>query len=130
MNDVLVFDASAILALLYQEPGHEVVSKYLNTHSGLSAVNLAEIIGKTQPTGLAPNQLLSYLQLLGVQIFDLNQDLAIQIGIMRMSAKPYGLSLGDLACMALGKQLACPVITADRAWKETDYGVEIILIRP
>ncbi|MCA0756824.1 type II toxin-antitoxin system VapC family toxin [Paenibacillus sp. N4] len=128
MNDIFVFDASALLALLYKEPGHEMVSTCLGGRSRLSAVNLAEIVGKTQPFGLSADQLLSYLHLLGLQIIDFSQDLAIQVGAMRATSQFSGLSLGDLACLALGKQLECPVITADRAWKHTDFGVEIILI--
>ncbi|CAM3996018.1 PIN domain-containing protein [Paenibacillus alkaliterrae] len=130
MIKTVVLDASALLALLYKEPGHDAVSQHMHNLTVLSAVNLAEVIGKTQHIGLSSDQLMPLLQLLGIQVFDLNASLAVQIGLMRAVAKPFGLSLGDLACLTLGKHLACPVLTADRAWIETDFGVEIILIRP
>ena len=41
-----------------------------------------------------------------------------------------GLSLGDRACLALGRTLARKVLTADRAWKGLAIdGVEVELIR-
>jgi PIN domain nuclease of toxin-antitoxin system len=45
--------------------------------------------------------------------------------------KCYGLSLGDLYCLALGKYLGKPVYTADRVWKDVGekIGVNIVLIR-
>ncbi len=40
-----------------------------------------------------------------------------------------GLSLGDRACLALGRRKALPVPTTDRAWQGLDVGVEIRVIR-
>jgi PIN domain nuclease of toxin-antitoxin system len=57
----------------------------------------------------------------------------ISIEALRFSkvTKPYGLSLGDRYCLALGKLLNVPVYTADRVWKELEsqIGVTIKLIR-
>ncbi len=36
-----------------------------------------------------------------------------------------GLSLGERACLALGR----PLVTADRVWGNLDVGVEVIVIR-
>lgn len=127
-NVAIILDASAVLALLHREPGHQVVTQYL-AHSAISTVNLAEVIGKQQEIGMPSAQLVAHLKLLGVAFIDLDAALAAEIGQMRSSAKRYGLSLGDLACLALGKHRGCPVLTADRLWSQTDYGVEVILIR-
>lgn len=43
--------------------------------------------------------------------------------------KPFGLSLGDRACLALGMKMNLPVLTADRAWAKLDLGVQVNLLR-
>ena len=40
-----------------------------------------------------------------------------------------GLSLGDRACLALGKRLNLPVLTADKVWTSLSLGITINLIR-
>jgi PIN domain nuclease of toxin-antitoxin system len=37
--------------------------------------------------------------------------------------------LGDCCCLALGRRLAVPVPTADRAWSKLDAGVEVLQVR-
>lgn len=43
--------------------------------------------------------------------------------------RPYGLSLGDRACLALAIQRKAAVYTTDAAWKNIDPGIEVNLIR-
>ena len=59
--------------------------------------------------------------------FDIEQ--AEGTGKLISIGKQYGLSLGDRACLSLGRQMQFPVLTADLIWQEADLGVEIILIR-
>lgn len=59
--------------------------------------------------------------------FDASQ--AMIAGHLRALTKPYGLSLGDRACLALGLTYKLPVYTADRIWKELNIDVPIKLIR-
>lgn len=53
MNRV-VLDASALLALLNQEPGAETLTPELPSAAAISAVNLAEVHGKLVAHGLSP----------------------------------------------------------------------------
>lgn len=129
MSSALVLDASAVLAFLRKEPGHEIVSRHLGNGSVLSAVNLAEVAYKLSEIGVHAEQLLTFIHLLGIEICALTTEYAFEIALMKPAAKPLGLSLADLACLALGKKLNLPVLTADRTWMQTDYGVEIVLIR-
>ena len=39
------------------------------------------------------------------------------------------LSLGDRICLALARRLGLAVLTGDRVWAETDYGVDVVLVR-
>lgn len=46
-----------------------------------------------------------------------------------MATKKLGLSLGDRACIALGRQLRRPVLTTDRNWRYLELEIEIRVIR-
>lgn len=52
---MIVLDASAVLALLQDEPGAEVVERVL-PGSVLSTVNLAEVVGKLVDAGVPPSR--------------------------------------------------------------------------
>ena len=43
--------------------------------------------------------------------------------------QPYGLSLGDRACLALAIERKAKVYTADRCWKNLSLGIEVEVIR-
>jgi PIN domain nuclease of toxin-antitoxin system len=43
--------------------------------------------------------------------------------------KPYGLSLGDRACLALAIQRNATVYTTDRDWSKLSIGIKIEVIR-
>ena len=40
-----------------------------------------------------------------------------------------GLSLGDRACLALARERRIPAMTADRAWRRLQLGIEIQTVR-
>jgi ribonuclease VapC len=50
---------------------------------------------------------------------------------MLIHTKPFGLSLGDHACLALAKRENLPALTADHSWLRAAplVGVEVRLIR-
>jgi len=129
MSKQVVLDASAVLSLLYREAGSSLVSEYMQHETAISTVNLAEIISKQQELGVPPKEMISLLQLMGVEIHPFDEKAAIQVGLLRTLTKSFGLSLGDRACIALGQLLNCPIITADRVWTQLNLGMEIILIR-
>lgn len=128
-----VLDASALLAYLYEEPGADAVEEALAFGSGISAVNWAEVLSKAADISIEPEHLALELQHRGIvgntlKIFPLIAEDSLEIARLRPMTKPLGLSLGDRACLALGKRLRVPVMTADRAW-EAVSGIEIKLIR-
>lgn len=45
------------------------------------------------------------------------------------STSPLGLGLGDRACLATGRLLGLPIVTADREWAALEVGVKIRTIR-
>jgi len=128
-----VLDASALLAYLFEEPGAEFVEHAISLGSSISTVNWAEVLSKTADIGVVPEHLASELHQRGIldralRVFPLIEEDSLEIARLRPLTQSLGLSLGDRACLALGKRLGAPVITADRAWKDIPW-VEIKLIR-
>lgn len=127
-----VLDATALLALLHDEPGAEAVAEAVAEalpHSSISTVNLAEVVGKLAESGLPEEVIRAAVAGLGIEVVPFDDDLAYRTGLLRNLTSPYGLSLGDRACLALGLRLGRPVLTADRLWATVKAGVKIRLIR-
>lgn len=124
----IIFDSSAVLALLKQEDGHEVASAYLE-QAIISTVNVSEIISVLVRDGVYSNEVSNYLESTFLHIEDFNLNQAKIAGSLFDKTKKYGLSFGDRACLALAKEKKLPVLTADKVWKKVDVGVDIKLIR-
>ena len=124
-----VLDASAILALLYREPGADAVEEVLDG-AAVSAVNWSEVLQKLAQRGLDPaSATVAALQELGMRIEPFTADDARRAAQLWDAGRETGLSLGDRACLALAHRLSVEAITADRAWKTVDAGVTIRLLR-
>ncbi|MEK6602913.1 MAG: type II toxin-antitoxin system VapC family toxin [Nitrospirota bacterium] len=123
-----VLDATALLALLQEEPGAETVAEAI-PQSSISAINLAEVVGKLVDAGMPEEAVRTALAGLGIEVIPFDEDLAYRTGLLRPLTRPYGLSLGDRACLALGQRLGRPVLTADRVWASLKVGVKVRVIR-
>ncbi len=123
-----VADASAILAMLDRQPGHQRVAAALPA-TVMSTVNLAEIVTSLINKGIPAADARRTTESLEIETVSLDRELALAAGALRQVTRSRGLSLGDRACLALARHLAFPVLTADRTWAELDVGIEIQLIR-
>ena len=123
-----VLDSSAVLAMLWAEPGAGVVNDSAE-NAMISSVNLAEIIAKIHDRGFGEDNANFVLNDLNPEIVPFDRDQAIAAGHLRASTRQKGLSLGDRACLALALQQKATVLTADKAWSELDLGLEIKVIR-
>jgi ribonuclease VapC len=125
-----VLDASALLALLFDEPGGEMVERGL-TASVISAVNLSEVMHKSLERGVGVESLRDDLEALGVDVLAFDGDAAEEAANLRLVTRAAGLSLGDRACLALARQLDLPAVTADRTWEglELPVPVPVVVIR-
>ncbi len=112
-----VLDASAVLALLNREPGHEQVMAVLPM-AAIGTVNLTEVISKLCERGVPSDAALEAVQCLGVEIVVHSLAHAKRAGELRPMTKGFGLSLGDRACLALGRERGAVVMTAERHWDE------------
>jgi ribonuclease VapC len=127
MNDC-VLDASAVLALLNQEPGADLVQEMLS-QAVISTVNLTEVVTRLTAKGMPETEIRDVLSLLGLTSVPFDQESAIQSGLLYTATHASGLSSGDRACLTLARNMNAIAFTADRAWQSLDIGVQVRLIR-
>jgi PIN domain nuclease of toxin-antitoxin system len=121
-------DASALLAALHDEVGSDVVTPVLGD-SVMSSVNWSEFMQKSLAQRVDVAGLRNDLQALGFMIVPFTHDDAEIAAALWPDTRKLGLSLADRACLALGKRLKLPVLTADRVWSKVDIGLPIRVIR-
>lgn len=124
-----VLDASALLALVLQEPGAQKVLAALETGAVMSVVNLAEFIGAAERKMIPAEETLAAVAGLRLEFVDLNLETAVEMGRLEKICKPLGLSLGDRACLATGKLLNAKILTADRVWLKLNPEFKVEAIR-
>ncbi len=125
----IILDASAVLAYLQQEPGHDFVETALLDQAVISAVNLAEVVAKLTDGGMPVSVVEEVLDDLAMIVIPFDVSVAMITGFFIAQTKPYGLSLGDRACLALATFRKSPVLTADRQWLALSLPMDIRLIR-
>jgi ribonuclease VapC len=123
-----VLDASAVLALLNQEPGMDRVEAVL-ADSCLGTVNYCEVLGKLIDAGLPEKEARESVELLNIEVVGFDTDLARLAAALRPTTKKLGLSLGDRSCLALALARRNTAVTAERVWPKLKIGVKIELIR-
>jgi ribonuclease VapC len=125
----VILDASAILALLNNEPGADKLTPELLSNACCSTVNLAEVQTKLVREGGRPDEAwedaLSPIR----EAIPFTEGHAKIAGSLATQTRRLGLSLGDRACLALGVALKAPVYTADKTWRSLKLGVRIHVIR-
>ena len=124
----IVLDASALMAVLREEPGAAAVEAMLD-HAAISAVNLSEVQAKLVERGTAADLAWSSLVELDLDVVPFDAAQARVAGDLRTLTRARGLSLGDRACLALARALGLPAMTADRAWAGLRIGIEIRAVR-
>ena len=125
-----VLDASAVLALLFSEPGADVVRPRMR--GGLiSTVNLAEVLAKLVDKGVPAEDAARAVDMLGMEPVPLSVEQAQLSAALRSATRAAGLSLGDRACLALARERGLPAITAERRWPDVaeKAGVAVEVIR-
>jgi PIN domain nuclease of toxin-antitoxin system len=125
---VIVLDSSALLAMLFFEPGCERVAE-LVPQSCMSTVNLAEVLGRLARDGRALDDVLDQIEQMGIAWIAYDREMAIGTAALLLPTAPWGLSLGDRACLALARLRNLPAVTADRVWANLDLDIAIEVLR-
>ncbi len=130
MSEPVVLDASAILALLLKESGHERVEHILCSGGAVvCSANVGEVVCDLALRGMPEEAIRQVLELLPLSIVPLDEELAVRAGLMGPQARVLGLSFGDRACLALASRLGAPVLTAEGSWLKWQGGPPVICIR-
>ncbi len=127
---MIVFDSSAILAVIFREPGAELAESLMHEDDAVvSSVNQAETLGKLLDHGMTPAQAAKICQSLQLSVIPFTLEQAEIAGSLRPATRPLGLSLGDRCCLALARSLNnATVVTANRPWAQLK-GFSVTLIR-
>lgn len=121
-----VLDSSAILAVIFQEKGAEIVEPILEK-SKICSVNVAEVFTKLAEKGVLTKQTIDDFQQLGLEIIDFDFEQAAKTAELRPLTKHLGLSLGDRSCLALAILHKTTAVTADKDWQKLTFcQVEVI----
>ncbi len=121
-----VIDASALLALLQDEPGAEHVRL---ADAVMSSVNFSEVLHKSLEKGASTQGLHVELAVLGLDVVPFDAQHAESTAQLHASTRHLGLSLADRACLALAMERSGTAVTADRAWSKLLDGVRVRVIR-
>jgi PIN domain nuclease of toxin-antitoxin system len=128
LDSPAVLDASALIALMRHEKGAAMVAACLS-RAVVSTVNQAEVQTKLVSVGLDEREAWWHIAEIGCQSVPFDEEQArIAGGLVRIT-RPYGLSLGDRACLALAIQRKAAVYTTDAAWKNLSLGIGVEVIR-
>jgi len=127
-----MLDASALLAFLFDEPGCERVALALGQPAYMSAVNWCEVLTKLLDSGwLANAKAVKKLQLVQhyIVILPFDELAARAAAALRQATRKAGLSLGDRACLAMGRIRKVLVLTTETIWVELNLGIEVEAVR-
>ena len=123
-----ILDASAILALLNNELGSEIVINAL-PEAVISSINLSEVVAKLAESGMPEVEIRAAIDALGLEIINFDSEMAYSAGMLRPDTKRTGLSFSDRACLTLGLSMNLPVLTSDKAWADLELGIVVQVIR-
>lgn len=124
-----VLDASAVIALLRDEPGANAVLAVLGS-AVISAVNLQEVYRHLIADGIPPGVAQELVGDLRMEVRNHDAQAALAAAALGPVTREAGSGLGDRSCMALAIAEQIPAVTADRSWKKVKAkGLKVELIR-
>ena len=126
----MVLDASALLALLYEETGCDLVEAAIVKGAAMSAANLAEVGARMHLDGWNTLEISDAIRSFKLNVIPVDFEVAMLSADYRRATKPLGLSLGDRLCLATAKLADMPVLTADQEWLNVEIsGLNVTSIR-
>lgn len=125
-----IIDASALIALFFNEPGATTVLEHIRNSTGLvSIVNYCEVLTKLYETEFPVKEFDTVFDRMPLTLIDVNKEISRYAAALRPSTKHAGLSLGDRYCIACAYYYRGTALTADRVWNTVKVSVPIVCIR-
>ena len=125
----IVFDASAVIALLRDEAGADMIASYAGD-ALLSAVNLQEVIKALLMRGFSLEVARAMIDALHLEIRPHTSEDAYSAAGLYAATKAHGRGLGDRTCMALAISEGLPALTTDQDWAKISIpGLTVTLAR-
>jgi ribonuclease VapC len=124
-----VLDSSAVIALLRDERGADVIANYV-AEALISTVTLQEVVKVLLADGASAKMAREMIDPLDLDVRSHEAGDAWAAAMLWQATKFKGSGLGDRTCMALAIAEGLPAITTDRAWSELAIpGLSVILAR-
>ena len=110
-----VFDASAVIALLRDEPGAEMIAGYAGD-ALISTVNLQEVVKALLVRGFTLDIARTMIEALHLEVRSHEIEDAYAAAALEPATRVIGRGIGDRTCMALAISAQVPAITTDQEW--------------
>jgi len=126
-----VLDASAIIAIIKNEPGAALATGRL-LNGTIVSVNVAEVCQHLLEFGYEPATVIALIDEMHLHISVSGRELALLAATIDRRLLRRRLSLADRFCLAEARRRGVPAMTTDRDWLDiaADIGAEIELARP
>ncbi len=123
-----VFDASAVLAIAFNEPGADLAISKMSGAT-ISCVNYSEAGAKLIGKGFAVDEAFRWLDALRLEVIVFDKHQARLAGALRTRTNAKRLSFADRATIALASERAAIAVTTDRIWATLEVDCRIELLR-
>lgn len=118
VEERVLLDASALLAVIYEEAGAGEVHEALRGRTAMSAVNVGEVVARLDEDGWTRREVAGVIDGFDLEIIPFDAATAVQSGEYRSRTRRYDIGVGGRACVATAQRLGLPVLTADPNWKK------------
>lgn len=132
---MVIIDASALIALLNEEPGSEIVAEHIS-EATISAINLGEVAQYHLRSFSNLEAFKAVMTALELEVLSVDDQQAYEAARIRTASIQRGkkgsqLSQADTICLAAAKLNDWTILTADKEWKTIadKEGIAIKLIR-
>jgi len=129
VKNKVLFDASALLAMIQEENGAEILEEVVSI-AAMSSVNLSEVVSVLARSGMPKDAISKTISSSITEIIPFAEAEAELAGHLINDTKKLGLSLGDRACIATALLYGLELYTTDQAWSKLNLqGLKLKLVR-
>lgn len=95
-----ILHSSAVLAILFAEPGERTARAAIEAGAAISVVNLSEVAARLSRDGMPATEVAEAVSALPVEVLDADRQIAIEAGNLYAVTRRFGFSLRDRFCIA------------------------------